>query len=663
MTLRALSLALAVALTMAMPAHGAVKKIYLEERTDVLNGHSFGKSGPYERITAKVHFAVNPALPANQQVRDLALAPKNAEGLVEFTADLYVLKPRDPARGNGVLLYEVSNRGNKGLLNTFNYAAASKDPKTEADFGDQFLLDQGYTLVWVGWQFDIPDEKASVQIQVPVIAGLRGLVRSEFVPAAKETSFPLADRGMKPYPVADPDAPGTQMLVRDTPDGPRRVVPRTQWKFRGNTAVEMAAGFLPGKLYEVIYTAEGPAVAGLGLAATRDIVSFLKYTNDGVILLGDQHRYLKRSIAFGASQSGRFLRTFLYQGFNADESGRKVFDGVWPHVAGGGRGSFNQRFAQPSRTSGRMAGTYYPTDTFPFADLPMMDPDTKEVDGLLTEATDANVQPRIFYTNGSHEYWGRAASLIHTSVDGKKDDGPGPQTRIYFLAGTQHGTGTFPPRKTDTAYLTNPADARPVLRALLLHFTAWLKDDKAPPASRMPRIDKGELVPPAMLHFPALPGVSLPKMPHQAWRTDYGPEFKSKGIAALEPPKSGRPFVTLVPQVDRDGNEISGIRMPDVAVPLGTYTGWNLRSAAMGAPAELYNLIGGFHPFPATRQARIAAKDPRPAVSERYLSKEDFMSKTAAAIDALVADGFLLPVDRARLETQAALRWAQLTAQ
>jgi hypothetical protein len=659
MTLRAVCAALAV----AMCAEGAVKKIYLEERTDVLEGRAFGKAGPYERITAKVHFAVNPALAANRQVRDLALAPVNGDGLVEFTADLYVLKPRDPARGNGVLLYEVSNRGNKGLLNTFNYAAASKDPATEAELGDGFLLEQGYTLVWVGWQFDIPVEKGSMQIQVPRIGGVRGVVRSEFVPGSKVTSFSLADRGMQPYAVADPDAPGTQMLVRDTPEGPRRVVPRGQWRFRDRTAVEMAAGFVPGKLYEVIYTAEGPAVAGLGMAATRDIVSFLKYTNDGLILLGDQNRYLKRSIAFGISQSGRFLRTFLYQGFNADENGKKVFDGVWPHVAGGGRGSFNQRFAQPSRTSGRMAGTYYPTDLFPFADLPMLDPDTKEVDGLLTRAIDANVQPRVFYTNGSHEYWGRAASLIHTSVDGKKDDGAGPETRIYYLAGTQHGTGSFPPRKTDTAYLTNPADARPVLRALLVHLTAWVKDDKAPPASRIPRIDKGELVTPGLLRFPAIPGVRLPKMPHQAWRTDYGPEFRSKGIATVEPPKTGRPFVTLVPQTDGDGNETSGIRLPDVAVPLGTYTGWNLRTAAMGAATELYSLIGGFHPFAATRQARAGKQDPRPAISERYASREDYMGRIGAAIDALAADGFVLAADRARLESQAAARWAQLTAQ
>lgn len=642
-----------VGLVVSICASAAVKKIDVIEQTDVLNGRPFGKAGPYERLIAKAYFAVDPAHDANRQIRDLALAPKNSEGLVEFTADVYILKPKAQAKGNGVLLYEVSNRGGKGMLGTFNYASGSKDPRTEAEFGDAFLLEQGYTLVWVGWQFDIPEDKGNIGITVPRIVGINGIVRSEFVPSAKVTRFSLADRTMKPYPVSHPDAAGTQLLVRDTPDGPRRVIPRSQWKFWDNTGVEMAAGFLPGKLYEVIYTAQTPAVVGLGLAATRDIVSYLKYANDGI----------ERAIGFGTSQSGRFLRTYLYFGFNADESGRKVFDGVWPHVAGAGRGSFNHRFAQPSRDGHRMTNTFYPSDVFPFADLQMMDPDTKDVDGLLVQTTDLNVLPKVFYTNGAYEYWGRAAGLIHTTVDGRKDDGLAGTSRAYFLTGTQHGPGTFPPRKTDTAYLANPNDARPVMRALLTHMTAWVKDDKTPPASRIPRIDKGELATPSSVQFPAIPGVQMPKMPHQAWRVDYGPDFRSKGIVTIDPPKTGKPFVTLVPQVDRDGNETSGVRMPDVSVPLGTYTGWNLRDASIGAPTEIYSMTGGFHAFAATREARVAKKDPRPSIAERYESKADYMGKIKAAMDVLAADGFLLPGDRGRLEKQAEIRWTQLAAQ
>jgi hypothetical protein len=293
----------------------------------------------------------------------------------------------------------------------------------------------------------------------------------------------------------------------------------------------------------------------------------------------------------------------------------------------------------------------------------MLDPETREVDGLLVRALDQNVQPKIFYTNGAYEYWGRAASLIHTSIDGKKDDGTASDTRVYFLTGTQHGPGSFPPRKNATAYLANPNDARPVMRALLTHLTAWIKDEKAPPASRYPRIDKQELVPPAQVHFPAIPGVKLPRMPHQAWRVDYGPDFATKGIVTIDPPKMGKPFVTLVPQVDRDGNETSGIRMPEIQVPLGTYTGWNLRDPATGAGNEIHSMTGGFHAFAATRQTREQRKDPRPAISERYASKEDFLAKTGAAIDTLIAEGFVLPGDWARLEKQAAERWAQLASQ
>lgn len=652
-----------VLLALSCTASAALRKLDIQERSPVLDGRTFGNVGAYERIIGKAQFTVDPKAPANQQIRDLSLAPTNAAGLVEFTANVYILKPVATEKGNGTILYEVSNRGRKGLLSTFNYAAGSKDPRKESEFGDGFLMEQGYTLVWVGWQFDVPEDKDNMSIDVPRVEGITGIVRSEFAPLVKTTRMSLGDRDMKPYPVSDPDAKGTQMLIRDTPDGPRRVVPRSQWKFWDNIGVEMASGFIPGKFYEVIYTSRNPAVVGLGMAATRDIVSFLRFKTDESLPLGTEYQNLKYAIANGTSQSGRFLRTFLYFGFNADEKGRKVFDGVWAHVAGAGRGSFNHRFAQPSRDGHRMTNTFYPSDIFPFADLPMMDPVSRESGGLLDRTAELHVQPKIFYTNGAYEYWGRAASLIHTSIDGRTDDGPAPTTRVYFLTGTQHGPGSFPPQKNDTAYLANPNDARPIMRALLVRMTAWVKDGTAPPPTRVPRVDKRQLIPAAHLHFPAIPGVQLPKAPHQAWRVNYGPEFKSKGIVTIDPPKTGSPFPILVPQVDRDGNETSGVRMPDVSVPLGTYTGWNLRDPSIGAPTELYSMIGAFHAFALTKEARLAAKDIRPSIEERYTSKEDYLAKIKAAADALTAEGFLLPADHARLQKQADRRWTQLTRQ
>jgi hypothetical protein len=619
----------------------AVKKIYVVERTDAPRN--------YEHITAKAHFAIDPKLPANQIIRDIAMAPRNEAGLVEFVSDLEVLKPRDPSKGNGTILYEVSNRGGKGMRNMFEQ-------------GDEYLLEQGYTLVWLGWQFDLPQAGSLLRIEVPRAKGATGLVRSEYVPVAKVDVYSLGDRTMQAYPVANPEDPATQMTVRDAPEGPRRVIPRTQWRFVDETRVGLTGGFQPGKLYEVIYRAKDPAIVGLGMAATRDLISFLKGKPDSTILLGDQGRYLKNAIGFGTSQSGRFLRTFLYMGFNRDESGRRVFDGVWAHVAGAGRGSFNHRFAQPSRDGHRMTNTFYPSDLFPFADLRMLDPETRDDDGLLTRAVDEQVAPLIFYTNGSYEYWGRAASLIHTSLDGKKDDGLAGGSRVYFLTGTQHGPGRWPAAKTaETAYRANPNDYRFLMRGLLGALTRWVVAKEAPPASRYPRIDQQQMVAPAALQFPKIPGVRLPRAPHQAWRVDYGPDFKSDGVIAFDPPKVGKPFPTLVPAVDADGNEVAGLRLPDVAVPLGTFTGWNLRDPATGAPAEMQSMTGGFHPFARTKAEREASKDPRPSIEERYASRDEYLSKVDRVIDGLVTGRYVLDRDRAALRERAAAHWDGVT--
>ena len=616
MFLRAcLALSLGAAL---LPA--AVKKIYVVERTDAPRN--------YERITAKAHFAIDPRLPANQIIRDLGMAPRNAEGLVEFSADLEILKPRDPSTGNGTILYEVSNRGGKGMVNMF-------------ERGDEYLLEQGYTLVWLGWQPDLPKTGNLLRLDAPKAKGATGLVRSEYVPVAKVDVYSLADRTMEAYPVSEPNDPATQMTIRDAPDGPRRVIPRSQWRFVDETRVGLTG-----------------AIVGLGMAATRDIISFLKGKADGLILLGDQGRYYKNAIGFGTSQSGRFLRTFLYMGFNKDENGRRVFDGVWAHVAGAGRGSFNHRFAQPSRDGHRMTNTFYPSDIFPFADLRMLDPETKDEDGLLTKAQEESVLPRVFYTNGSYEYWGRAASLIHTSLDGKRDDGLSGNSRAYYLTGTQHGPGRWPASKSaETAYLANPNDYRFLMRGLLAAFTSWVTKNEPPPASNYPRLDKQQLVAPAALNFPKIPGVRLPRMPHQAWRVDYGPDFKELGIITIDPPKLGKPFPSLVPAVDADGNEIAGLRLPDVAVPLGTYTGWNLRDPATGSPNEMQSMTGGYHPFAKTKAEREASKDPRPSIEERYASKADYLAKVDAALDALVTARYVLESDKSALREIAVSHW------
>lgn len=606
-------------------ASAAVTRVEIASRADLPIEN-------YERITGRVYFAVDPKLAANRIIADIDLAPRNAQGLVEFSADLEVLRPK--GKGNGTALVEISNRGGKGMVSMFDM------PSTRAatDFGDPLLFDQGFTLVWIGWEFDVPD--GMIKLYAPVIKGLTGVVRSEITVDRPATSRSLGDRNQIPYAVAD--AASATLTVRDAPNGPRTTIPRDQWKFSTDmTHVEY--NFEPGRIYEVVYTAKDPAVVGLGPAAIRDYVSYIK-----------KQGQVERAIGFGSSQSGRFLRTFLYYGFNADESGKRVFDGVWAHIAGAGRGSFDHRFAQPSRDGHPRLNLLYPSDIFPFTD----EPETDEgiTDSILERARKDGVVPKIFYTNGAYEYWGRAASLIHITPDGRKDVAPAPDTRIYFIAGSQHGPNAQP-NKTVTQNRANPEDYRFAMRALLLDMNAWVTKGSAPPDSKVPRIGKDELVAPAALNFPKIPGVALPKEPYLAWHLDFGPQFRTKGIVAYDPPKVGAPFPILVPQVNRDGNETAGIRLPEQMVPLATYTGWNLRDPKIGAPDVIYDMVGSFIPFARTKAEREASGDPRPSIEERYASKDAYLAQVRQAAGALVGVRLLLKEDIDRVVAKASARW------
>jgi hypothetical protein len=625
--------AFAVTLLLAAGCFAAVTRVEVTDRSDVLNG-------TYERIAGKVYFAVDPKLPANRIIADIDLAPRNAEGKVEFSADLYMLKPRDPAKSNGTALLEISNRGGKGLLGMFDLASGSPDPRTAAEFGDNFLLEQGFTLVWIGWEFDIPPSARLLHLYAPIATNngqaITGLVRAEWEGDQRVTTIPLGDRTQIGYAVADPNDAANRMLVRDSVNGERRVIARDKWTFTDATHVTMADGFDPGKIYEVIYQAKDPVLAGLGPAAVRDTVAFLKHGGTETPL-SDQSKYIKRALGFGVSQSGRFLRTFLYDGFNEDEQNRRVFDGVWAHVAGGGRGSFNARFAQPSRDGHPFLNVAYPVDIPPFT----------ESDGFLKKAAQAKVMPKIFFSNGSYEYWGRAASLIHTSLDGKQDAPPGRDTRIYFFAGSQHGAGSIPPRKVEAQNQAGVIDYRTSMRALLVAMQAWLKDGQEPPASQYPQIGKDQLVTVGALAFPKIVDLQTPRRKREAYRLDF----------SVEPPKAGPAYPTLVPQVDLDGNETAGIKMPEVQAPLASYTGWNLRAKTIGAPEELYSMVGSWIPFPVNKTERENLKDPRLSIEERYKTKRDYLERITAAAQKLVSAGFLLDQDVPKLRDRAAKEW------
>ena len=631
---RTLATLLTVLGLVASAASADVVRIEVRSRTDLVDGKSFGLVGPYEKLVGTIYFAVDPDNSVNRIITDIALAPRNADGFVEFHSDFFLVKPKEVERGNGTVLYEVSNRGGKAMLRYFNRGAGSLDPQTGEDMGDGFLLRSGFTLLWLGWQFDPPARNGLVRLYTPVATdngtAIEGVVRSEVVVRERVFDRSLADRNHVAYAVADPSDPANTMTVRDSADGPRRVIPRNQWTFGrweneqvvpDRTRVYLEGGFEPHKLYDIVYTAQNPPVVGLGPAAIRDTISRLKYGYGATEELSIPAGAIDRALAFGISQSGRFLRTFLYYGCNEDEGHRKAFDGVVSHVAGGGRGSFNHRFAQPSRDGHPYLNKLYPTDIFPFTDVEQTDPDTGMRDGLLARVEPA-FMPKIFYTNSSYEYWGRAASLIHTTLDGTEDIPLMENVRIYSFAGGQHGPGSFPPAQRSGQQLSNPNDYSWFMRRLLLAMNHWAADRSPPPPSNYPRISDGDLVLPEQLSFPQLPGVGLPAAPHKAYRVHYGPEFAAKGIVTIEPPEVASAFPIMVPQVDADGNETGGLKMPGVSVPLATYTGWNLFRPEFGPEGVLSSMQGSYIPFPRTTVDRQQSRDPRRAIAERYRSRE-----------------------------------------
>jgi len=633
-----------------------VTRVEISERSLILNGRSFGNAGPYERLIGRAYFAVDPEAAVNQDIVNVKLAPRNTSGQVEFHADIVLFAPRDPSKGNGTLLFEVSNRGRKSLLQVFNRGEGSNDPRDEREIGDGLLFEQGYLLVWIGWQFDVPREPPLMSVTVPIArrpdgSSILGVVRSDFVPDDSITRFSLGDRLFFPYKAADPNDPGNTLTERSLANGPRRLIPRSDWRFAPDRgAVEKASGFEAGKIYEVVYRSQDPPVAGLGMAAIRDLIADLK-AGSAPPPLQTLAPSARRTLAYGSSQSGRFLRTFLYQGFNKDEDGRRVFDGMWINVAGAGRGNFNYQFAQPSRDARPFFNFYYATDIFPFTDLPQTDPVTGLTDGLLTRAKKDGVLPKIFYTNSSYEYYGRAASLMHTRLDGSADMPLGPTSRLYVMAGGNHGPGSFPPRPSKTTrYLNNANDWGWYNRGLLLAFQRWLAQGQEPPQSVYPTIAKKQLVAIEHVRYPRIPNVLSPVRLHDVFRLDFGPEFRTRGIISQEPPRMGPQFAVLVPQVDSDGNDLGGLRTPQVAVPLATHTGWNLRNPAIGSPEELFSMTGSYFPFP------------REEVMKRYQSKANYLAQIRAAAQKLIAGRYLLERDLGAIEELSSREWDYVAA-
>jgi hypothetical protein len=582
----------------------------------------------YEQLTAKAYFSLDPKDPKNAVIVDIDKAPRNADGRVEFSADLLALRPKNGV-GNGVALVDVVNRG---VLTTLRLNRAS----AQNIVGDGFLLKRGFTIIGIGWEFDVAARNGAIRISVPAApengAPINGIVRATFTPDRRDVNYTVTDAaGYTPIDVNDATA---TLTVRDSMSKAQSV-PRSEWTMNGNT-ITLQKGFEPGRNYEIAYRSTNPPVSGLGLAAVRDIASHTKY---GV------QQPLKHAIAFGSSQTGRFLRTFLYYGMNTDERGRQVFDGVMAHIAGASRLDVNRRWATPT---GR---AMYDATGFPFADAAQKDPVSGVMDGLLDNPRARTNQPKIFYTNTGVEYWGggRSAALIHTTADGAKDIKLPDNVRTYFFAGNQHGPAAFPPPEGQGQQKANPTDYWWNMRALVVAMQKWVTDGTLPPASQYPRLSDGTLVKMPAVSFPTIPSVQSPKTLTAGFRRSSELAPGSAG--------AGAPLPFLVPQVDADGNERAGIRLPEVTVPLATYTGWNFRHSRIGGTDQLVSLLGSYIPFAQTKTEREARHDPRPSIEDRYASRDQYMDLINKAAAALVKDGYLLAQDVPSVTKRAADHW------
>lgn len=605
---------LSVCVAFAAPAAAELTRVDVTTSADIAGS-------PYEKIVGTAHFAVDPKDPHNAVVADIDKAPRNAAGKVEFSADLYILRAKDASRSNDIALVEVLNRGRKLVLNGFT-RGASNDPSTAAELGDAFLLDRGFTLVWIGWEFDVRRTDGAMRIDVPSAQGVNDFVRGEFIPNDAHEQQTVGD--LVGYSPADGAAAENRLTVRDAQYSADTEIARDRWTLAGNN-VTLKGGFEPGRIYTLRYRPKEFPVSGLGLAAFRDVAAWIKHAPDALVKT-------RQALAFGSSQSGRFLRTFLYFGFNGDEHGRQVYDAAWAHISGAARLSVNERGAIPTSL------TMYEITRFPYANQSTRDPISGREEGVLDNPRSRSVQPKTFFTNTSVEYWGggRSAALVHTSPDGTRDLTLGDNTRVYYLTGAQHGPARFPSRVNQGQQPDNPLEYWWTMRALMVAMQAWMKDGTAPPASRYPHLSDRTLVPSSKVAFPAIPGVQSPKI-----------------IAAIE--RDGKQVPFLVPQVDADGNETAGVRTAESLVPLATYTGWNFRNTAIGGPRLLVSLLGSRIPF--SKDAASAAGDPRKPAAGRYASREAYLARAKQVVDSLVSGRYLLAQDAEPVMQRMQAQW------
>ena len=640
-----------------------VESFTLTRRVPYAGGEKFGDVGTYDQIEGELRYAVDPEDPANARIVDLALAPRAADGLVRFRGAVFLLVPADPARGNGALLVDVPNRGRRLGLGAFNLQSPAKAQTEPTHPGDGLLFRRGFALASVGWQFDV-DPALGLWLDVPHALQdsrrIRGEVVCQLRPDRATTTVHIGQLGAAPYAPAELDQPGARLYVTDERTRQHRLLPRGDWRFARQTKagvvdskahVYLAAGFTAGQVYQLIFVAEGAPVVGCGLLAIRDAATWLRDSEFGAY---------RRVLGFGASQTGRFLRQFLYEGLNA----AGPFDGLLVHIAGGQRGDFNHRFAQPSAAGAPSFG-----QLFPFATPVTRDPFSGREAGLLDRgraAAGAGTPPKLMFTNTSWEYWRGDAALVH--VDGEGADlALEKNVRVYHFAGTQHINGVFPPTNdmpllpVRARYDFGVVDHSALVRAALLNLDAWVKDDVAPPPSRHPRVADGTARgrDEVLRDFPRLAG--FVGVDPQVLSAIRALSLAADAGSADYPLTEGASYPALVSGIDADGNEIAGIRVPAVAVPVGTHTGWNPRHPDTGAPTQAAIFVGFTSFFAADAATQAATADPRVSIAERYEDRDAYLLKVTAVVDQLVADRYAIAEDRALLIAHCATHYDHAT--
>ncbi|HKS62537.1 MAG TPA: alpha/beta hydrolase domain-containing protein [Xanthobacteraceae bacterium] len=648
------------ALWVATDAQARTTRIQILNRTIAFGGYSFPGVGQYEVITGIASGEVNPTNPQNSLITDIQLAPKNANGNVAYQHNFYILKPLDLNKGNRKMMYEPPNRGGKTYQTLNNTPSGGNDPAALTDpavLKDSFLWTRGYTTVWSGWEHNLGQ--------------LTGFTATANFPVARDPGNTTITGPSYEYIVTGgasfalqyaaasetQGAPDAVLTHRVHLNDPPQVVPNSGWAYTdGNrTAIKLTTGnFTNNDIYEFSYIAKDPIVNGLGLAAIRDFNSFLRYsTQDDNGTSNPIFGYTDRIYTETSSQPGRTLNDFVHLGFNEDENHKKVFDGMMQWIAAGDGLNMNYRWSQTKRTNRNRQDLLYLEGLYPFANVPTFDPISNTSDWRYKRCEQTNTCPLAMEFYSANEYWVKAGSLMSTDPTGTEDLPDHPMTRLYLLSSKQHGGAGNPTSRGACQQFLNPLDSAAVQRALWIDLDEWSTRGVRPPNSQVPKLRDGTLVPPlpqSAVGFPSIPGVTYTGLKTTRYRLNYGPDFYQTFIPTINPPvitppyednpANGPIYPSYVPKTDSDGNDIAGIRLPELVVPLATYTGWALRSGAWandGCEAS-----GQYIPFAATMAARVAAGDPRPSVQERYPSWGLYRQQVIKAVDDLVRNRFLI---------------------